>query len=428
MPEHVDELLGALLRVDLRCLDEQALQRHAVAVQSLLGRLAGHLDDALRELHRRNDGMVRSTAAPGEIAPPSQLLRHWWRDAGTLTGQQAGSQVRHAVVLGDLPVLATAVRDGELSPAQVKVLARLHGRIPLADLQESQSQLVEVARGMDTEALGRWVSHLVATHCEPALEADQARARERRYLQLRTEADGTVRGSFLLASEDAEAVLTVLEPLARRTELTDTRSAGQRRADALVEVFGGASAWMDLPHAGGVRAHVSYVVPARWAAGEAPCSLAGQLDAAGAHALASSQQSANAAWGGPQTRARIEGVLCDARISRVLLDPCGQVRSLVSMNDQISPAQRRAVSARDRQCVARGCTRPPAFCDVHHVVSREHAGATSVDNLVLLCRRHHVLWHRGAIGLHNLHVPWLPVAETPAPLDPWSRHNPPLVA
>jgi hypothetical protein len=27
-------------------------------------------------------------------------------------------------------------------------------------------------------------------------------------------------------------------------------------------------------------------------------------------------------------------------------------------------------------------------------------------NLVLLCRRHHVLWHLGRLGLHSLRIPW----------------------
>jgi hypothetical protein len=427
MSSPADELLEALLRVDLSALDMPALQRHAVSVQTLLGRVTGHLHDALRELHGGSEGMV-PVEPTGEMSPPDRLLRHWWREAVTLTGQQSGAQVRHAVVLGDLPVISAAVRGGELGPVHAKVLSRLHGRIPLADLQESEPQLVEVARGMDTDALGKWVSHLIATHCEPALEADQARAHERRYLQLRTDADGTVHGRFLLASEDAEAMLTVLEPLARRNELTDVRSAGRRRADALVEVFAAASAWMDLPQAGGQRAHVSYVVPAGWAAGDAVPSMAEHLAAAGAHALASSQLAASAAWTGPRTRARVEAVLCDARISRVLLDTSGQVQSLQSTNEQITPAQRRAVSARDRQCVAKGCTRPPAFCDIHHVQSREHGGATCVENLVLLCRRHHVLWHRGNVGLHDLHVPWLPEAEELREHDPWSRHNAPLVA
>jgi hypothetical protein len=242
------------------------------------------------------------------------------------------------------------------------------------------------------------------------------------------DADGTVRGRFLLASEDAEAVLTVLEPLARSEE-KDRRSSGQRRADALVEVFAAAARFMDLPSAGGQRAQLSYVLPAAWAAGHQPPSLRELLGSGASHELASSQHACAGAWTGPQTRARVESILCDARISRVLLDTGGQVVSLDSLADQITTAQRRAVSARDRQCLARGCTRPPAFCDVHHLTSRADGGPTTVENLGLLCRRHHVLWHRGAIGLHDLHVPWLPEPDEPdIEYDPWRTNNPPLVA
>ena len=48
-----------------------------------------------------------------------------------------------------------------------------------------------------------------------------------------------------------------------------------------------------------------------------------------------------AAWTGPQTRARIETVLCDARISRVLLDDVGQVKELEALRDSVTAAQRR---------------------------------------------------------------------------------------
>ncbi len=72
----------------------------------------------------------------------------------------------------------------------------------------------------------------IATHCEPALEDQQRTAQSKRYLQTRDEHDGTIRGSFLLPSEDWESVATVLEPLARRNDLSDTRSAGQRRGSS----------------------------------------------------------------------------------------------------------------------------------------------------------------------------------------------------
>ena len=125
------------------------------------------------------------------------------------------------------------------------------------------------------------------------------------------------------------------------------------------------------------------------------------------HPVVVEEHVATGAWSGPQTRAQIEATLCDARISRVLRDAFGQVHSLQTLTDQITIAQRRAVSARDRHCTARGCTRPPAFTDLHHLNHREDGGATAINNLVLLCRRHHLMWHRGRLTLHDLHTPWL---------------------
>ena len=140
-----------------------------------------------------------------------------------------------------------------------------------------------------------------------------------------------------------------------------------------------------------------------------------------AGAVRAEQACATAAWTGPQTRTRIEALLCTARITRVLLTPTGQVRGYEPLRDSITPAQRRALAVRDVTCVARGCTRPPAMCDAHHLRSRADGGPTTLDNLVLLCRRHHVLWHLGKLQLHQLHVPWLPEqasgADPPHPLD-----------
>jgi hypothetical protein len=57
------------------------------------------------------------------------------------------------------------------------------------------------------------------------------------------------------------------------------------------------------------------------------------------------------------------------------------------------------------------------MCDAHHLHHRAHGGTTTIDNLVLLCRRHHVLWHSGKLQLHHLDVPWHPDQAT-APPDP----------
>jgi hypothetical protein len=120
-------------------------------------------------------------------------------------------------------------------------------------------------------------------------------------------------------------------------------------------------------------------------------------------------------WTGPATRVQVETLQCQAQVQRLTVGADGRIVSLEAFTDTITRAQRRAIAARDRCCVAKGCTRPPAFCDVHHLRALADGGATDVDNLVLLCRRHHVLWHRQQLALTDLRVPWLRLPQPRAP-------------
>jgi hypothetical protein len=54
----------------------------------------------------------------------------------------------------------------------------------------------------------------------------------------------------------------------------------------------------------------------------------------------------------------------------------------------------RALRARDRGCRFPGCDNR-RFVDAHHVRHWAHGGETSLDNLILLCRRHHRAVHEG---------------------------------
>jgi uncharacterized protein DUF222/HNH endonuclease len=57
---------------------------------------------------------------------------------------------------------------------------------------------------------------------------------------------------------------------------------------------------------------------------------------------------------------------------------------------------RRAVILRDRRCGwPGGCDKPPAACEVHHIVPRSKGGKTRLQDLILLCEYHHqVCIHR----------------------------------
>jgi Domain of unknown function (DUF222) len=52
---------------------------------------------------------------------------------------------------------------------------------------------------------------------------------------------------------------------------------------------------------------------------------------------------------------------------------------------------RAAVIQRDRHCQFPGCRQPPSVCDVHHLIHWAHGGPTSLHNLGLYCRFHHLI-------------------------------------
>ena len=59
----------------------------------------------------------------------------------------------------------------------------------------------------------------------------------------------------------------------------------------------------------------------------------------------------------------------------------------------IAGAQRKALVVRDRGCRFPGCDRPPDWTDAHHIQHWADGGETRMDNLLLLCRRHHRMVH-----------------------------------
>jgi hypothetical protein len=98
---------------------------------------------------------------------------------------------------------------------------------------------------------------------------------------------------------------------------------------------------------------------------------------------------------GPIGRAVVERLACEASVARVVMAGKSVVLDLGRRSRVVSPELRRAVELRDRHCQGRGCRTPAKWCDVHHIIHWIDGGETTLDNLVLLCRRHHVEHHEG---------------------------------
>jgi Domain of unknown function (DUF222)/HNH endonuclease len=98
----------------------------------------------------------------------------------------------------------------------------------------------------------------------------------------------------------------------------------------------------------------------------------------------------------PETARRLA---CDASLV-AMSERNGKTVRVGRKTRAIPPALRRALRARDRGCRFPGCENH-RFVDAHHVRHWARGGETTLDNLVLLCRRHHRLVHEGGYGIDD---------------------------
>jgi hypothetical protein len=112
-------------------------------------------------------------------------------------------------------------------------------------------------------------------------------------------------------------------------------------------------------------------------------------------------------------------------------DADGEPLNIGRKSRTIPPAIRRALQRRDGGCRFPGCS-CNRFVDAHHILHWADGGETGMDNLVLLCRRHHRLVHEGGFGVHTGagHEIWFsyPSGDTlPASADGRYRGNAVLI-
>src|SRR5690606_38846801 len=128
-----------------------------------------------------------------------------------------------------------------------------------------------------------------------------------------------------------------------------------------------------------------------------------------------------------------ERLLCDAGVVPVL-EAGGRIVDAGSKRRLVSSALKRALFSRDGGCRFPGCDH--RLVDAHHIEHWARGGETVMENLLLLCRRHHVAVHEGAFSVEGEvcgelvfrdaggkvieAAPALPVVEEEAAADAWS--------
>ena len=287
----------------------------------------------------------------------------WIRFHCHMTSSAAADRVNVGEHLDQLESSVLAMAEGEIGFAHLSVMARTADALPGAF---AETKLLDKARENSPGKFFHICRHYRHAADPKGYADEQAELVEERRLSLSTCEDGSLLLGGVLDPVGGAALRTALEPLARKSGAYDDRSREQRQADALVELAMGGQQKTNLQVTSSVE------------------TLLGLMGA----------PAAEMEFTLPVSSRTVERLACDCSVTRILLQDSvvidvGRAKRVVS-----GPA-RRALNSRDGHCTWPGCERPATWSAAHHVVHWIHGGGTELDNLVLLCHRHHWLVHEG---------------------------------
>ena len=309
----------------------------------------------------------------------------WLRNQTGCPIASARERLRVARRLRHMPHTAAAFTAGELSYEKVRLLAGLRTDATAAAFDPAEAQLVGWARRFDAGELAK-VTRYWKAMADAAGLADDAKAQnDAQQASLSETLAGMFRLDGWFAPEDGHTLQREIDQLMddlHRQELRDRqngidvplRTPAQRRAAAIVEMARRSAANPDGRHP---RPDLGVLIP---------------LDTLhGAHTPA------RFADGAPLTPDTARRLACDAAITRIITGPNSEILDLGRHTPVPNTAQRRATALRDAGCTFASCDLPAARCAVHHLIpyarGRPTGGATDLDNLTLVCHRHHRLVH-----------------------------------
>jgi hypothetical protein len=325
-----------------------------------IAELAAHLHAAT---HRLLTLIRRFDEAGGWADQGALSCAHWlsWRIGLDLGA--AREHVRVARALADLPLVDDALGRGQVSYSKVRALTRVA-------TPATEASLLEMARSSTASQLERICRsyRLALRNASNERPEDEP---DRRWVRERETDEGLVRFDAQLRPDEAAIVRRALEAAMERAwdVSAETPPASLRRADALVAVA------------------EQYLAGAEKAAAP-PIEVVVHVDA---DALADRDAGGALDDGTALAPAATDRLLCDASVVEVVEDSRGNVLDVGRRRRTIPTLLRRALRLRDRGCRFPGCTN--RHVDGHHVVPWARGGATTLENLCSLCRRHHTYVH-----------------------------------
>jgi hypothetical protein len=317
----------------------------------------------------------REWEASGYANAASALRQLCRMDSGV-----AANNVKLACKAAELPETRRALCGGDISRSHVQVIADGFTPERAEMLAPVESEFVEVARKCTPRELRN-----VMRYATDALDGDgggatDAEQHERRRWHMSRTFEGVLKIDAVLTGDDAQAWETAINAQMERTRVADDpRTPTQRRADAATSIVRTSLDRGDVGSNRNVRPHVTVVVDLEDLPGSTPELL--QL------------VRAERRYRGALSRATLDRIMCDCDVTRVVMAGESEVLDVGRATRTVSRAQWNALVARDKECAAPHCNAPPERCEAHHLSRWGEGGGTDIENLELLCWRHHRIRH-----------------------------------
>jgi Domain of unknown function (DUF222)/HNH endonuclease len=318
----------------------------------------------------------------------------------TVTDDAAGTLIGGALMGVDrAPDLIAAMQEGAVDLPKLSMVASELVEVPDEQVGPIVARLLAEAARRTMPQLRRLLRRLVVAVDPAAAKARQERSIAKRCATLAEFVNGTASlAAVYLPAEKAAAAWNHVDAIAHATRAAGDRlgrDLDQIRADVFVGLLAGAdpvaagTAVAPAARKGAITVHLDLTTLAYL--DEHP----GSIDGLGPVLADVARQTAEQ--------------LADVAQWRFAVDHNGQTIAAGRLRYRPSAAQRRFVQTRDGTCRAPGCRRPAARCDLDHIRDWAHDGPTTVDNLILLCRRHHRAKHQGGYRLRRVAagIEWL---------------------
>lgn len=318
--------------------------------------------------------------------------------------------VRAGKALGTVGAVGESLRDNTLSVDKADLIARTLAPLE-GDTGDLEARLTRAAQRLDYRQLGLVCRREAARFDVAHTEAVERRHHEQRSLDITEGLNGLVHIDANLPAAQGAIVITYLDAQvkaalqARRaiegdTAASDTRTATQMRADALVAL---AAHGLDCESpATGVKATIILRINDE--------DLVAESGTATCDALST-----------PISLSAFHQLCMDATVLRMVVNSRSQCLDAGREVRLFSWIQRMALAERDGGCAK--CHAPISHCIAHHIRWwKRDSGPTDISNGVLLCVRCHTAVHRDGWEIHvdSEHRVWF---TPPAHVDPGRRRR-----